>query len=392
MLRMQTLISALVPKTATLLAGEHGHEKVVNGLRIINDPKLVIDCCKNDLVFITSEVLERKDVENTLMALPLGKVAGIILDLSSCAKPLPATWLRQCEKWETPVLSMAWNGNLHNLESFLFQQLMQTTSQEDETKYQQYLLEQVLHQKALPYTADYAELFHIEPDDAFYVAVIELMHGTKAEFAKLDSLCQQKLPIFLTHRTLRHGQDQVVLLFKASEKYTVYDYQVMIKGLLDEHGYQYRVGLNQSCATLSQISVIYEEASITNFIGMELAYPQPFVLISQEIPVAKLIMGIGKRNSKLLEDYVHDTLYKLQDFDAQNGADALEFLKIWLTFSGNTQKIADSLYLHRNTVIYRINKIKNILGYKELTYPVIANLCFAYLVRRALRLEEHLDH
>jgi sugar diacid utilization regulator len=390
MLRMRTLIAALVPKTAMLLVGEHGHEKIINGLQIINDSKLKFTCHKNDLVFITSDVLGRKDVGKFLATLPLTKMAGLILDTSKGAGFLPATWLKQCEKQEIPVLGLPWHGSLQGLESFLFMQMVETTSEEDETKYQQYLLEQTLHQKALPYAPDYTEIFHIQPEETFYVAVVELADSTKAELDQVEQLCRQELPVFMTHRTLRHDQEQVVLLFKADSRYSVYDYQRLLKQMLGEHGFHYRVGLNQSCTTLTQLSMIYEEASITNFIGVELSYPEPFVLISQDIPIARLIRGI--KNSRMLEDYVHDTLYKLEDFDARTGADSLGFLKMWLMYSGNTQKIADNLYLHRNTVIYRINKIKNILGYKDLTYPVIANLCFAFLVRRALRLDENLSH
>jgi hypothetical protein len=289
MLRMRTLIAALVPKTATLLVGEHGHEKIINGLRIINDPKLAATCRKNDLVFITSAVLGRKDVDKVLASLPLTKVAGLILDTSTGIGCLPATWLRQCEKLETPILGLPWQGSLQGLESFLFMQMVQTTSEEDEVKYQQYLLEQVLHQKALPYAPDYTEIFHIKAEDTFYVAVVELSDGTKSKLDQVERLCRKELPVFLTHRTLRNDQEQVVLLFKAESHTSVYDYQQQLKQVLNAHKISYRVGLNQSCATLTQLNLIYEEASMTNFIGTELSYPEPFVLISQDIPVARLI-------------------------------------------------------------------------------------------------------
>ena len=47
-------------------------------------------------------------------------------------------------------------------------------------------------------------------------------------------------------------------------------------------------------------------------------------------------------------------------------ADSLSFLETWIRYSGNVPKITEELYLHRNTVHYRINKVKEILGYDDM--------------------------
>ncbi len=108
------------------------------------------------------------------------------------------------------------------------------------------------------------------------------------------------------------------------------------------------------------------------------------------IPTEALLAVIDSIQDKgRLEAYVHDTLGKLTDYDEKHHADSLSFLETWIRYSGNVPKITEELYLHRNTVHYRINKVKEILGYDDLDYAAISNLWFAFLVRQVLHREKN---
>jgi sulfur relay (sulfurtransferase) DsrF/TusC family protein len=78
-----------------------------------------------------------------------------------------------------------------------------------------------------------------------------------------------------------------------------------------------------------------------------------------DIGAYKLLTEI--KNTELLKQYVIDTLGKLEQYDIQNKSDFTEILRTFLMEDGSFIKTASRLFMHRNTLQYKINKIQEIL-------------------------------
>lgn len=63
-----------------------------------------------------------------------------------------------------------------------------------------------------------------------------------------------------------------------------------------------------------------------------------------------------------LAQFARNTLGKLMDYDRDNGTQLLQTLEHYFAQSGNISEAAKGMYIHRNTYIYRLDKIKGILG------------------------------
>lgn len=59
-------------------------------------------------------------------------------------------------------------------------------------------------------------------------------------------------------------------------------------------------------------------------------------------------------------DFCHPSVVKIQDYDKSNGTDYYNTLYQYLICSGNITLLAKKLFLHRNTIVHRINKIQEI--------------------------------
>ena len=69
-----------------------------------------------------------------------------------------------------------------------------------------------------------------------------------------------------------------------------------------------------------------------------------------------------------LYEFCSSVLGKLYDYDEQNKTNLVETLEQYFQCNSNISTAAKRMYLHRNTFIYRIEKIKGILG-SELKDP-----------------------
>ena len=72
-------------------------------------------------------------------------------------------------------------------------------------------------------------------------------------------------------------------------------------------------------------------------------------------------------SNRLSEDsdlaiWVAPTVLKLHEYDLQNNTEYVKYLKTFLICGCNIKLTAQHLFFHRNTFIYRLEKIKQLLG------------------------------
>lgn len=101
-----------------------------------------------------------------------------------------------------------------------------------------------------------------------------------------------------------------------------------------------------------------------------------------DLGVYQLILSLSDRD-KLLA-FCHKTLGSLEDYDHRQNADLIKTLEAFFTCHGNLSQTADMLIVHRNTLLYRMNRINDIAQI-ELERPEIRlALHLALTIRRLL--------
>ena len=74
----------------------------------------------------------------------------------------------------------------------------------------------------------------------------------------------------------------------------------------------------------------------------------------------KLVTEI--KGSTDLQGLLHPAINRLAKYDRENQADFLHTLEIYLDNDCNAQKCGRLLFLHRNSLVYRIRRIQEIAG------------------------------
>lgn len=92
----------------------------------------------------------------------------------------------------------------------------------------------------------------------------------------------------------------------------------------------------------------------------ETGIPQD-VLCYEEIGIYQILAD--RKDEKIYPAFVERTLGKLITYDRENQTDYLDLLKIFFENECNLTLTASTLFFHKNTLKYKMNTIKNILGY-----------------------------
>ena len=75
--------------------------------------------------------------------------------------------------------------------------------------------------------------------------------------------------------------------------------------------------------------------------------------------IFKLLMNI--EDEEILHEYYEHTIQPIQEYDKKNNSSLTTVLRSYLKNNGSVKETADELFIHRNTVNYKINKIEELL-------------------------------
>lgn len=108
-----------------------------------------------------------------------------------------------------------------------------------------------------------------------------------------------------------------------------------------------------------KIAISYKHAQIAyNLIGK--AFEKPF-LCYNDLDIYQLLSDISTPD--LWMDFYQNTLGKLKDFDRENKTSHMEILKIFFENECHLANTAEAMFFHKNTLKYKLAKIREILGY-----------------------------
>ncbi|GLI57948.1 hypothetical protein PM10SUCC1_34620 [Propionigenium maris DSM 9537] len=104
------------------------------------------------------------------------------------------------------------------------------------------------------------------------------------------------------------------------------------------------------------------------------------VMAYEDIGVYKLLEPII--HLPLADQYIEEMLMPLKVYDADHGTELFQTAEVFIQYDGQIVQAAKALCQHSNTIRYRINKIKQLLGFEEREGTFFEHLSLAFRVYR----------
>ena len=83
------------------------------------------------------------------------------------------------------------------------------------------------------------------------------------------------------------------------------------------------------------------------------------LIFYSDMGIYKLLMSIDDRD--IIEEYYAKTIRPLLEYDKKNNSDLAVVLRSYLNHNGSVKETADELYVHRNTINYKLTRISELL-------------------------------
>ena len=104
------------------------------------------------------------------------------------------------------------------------------------------------------------------------------------------------------------------------------------------------------------------------------------VYFYEDLGIYSLIAQIS--NGQFLDDYVENKIGKLIKADQMQDGDLCETLETYLEHNCNANATAEALFIHRNTMRYRMDKIKRILNDDINDMSMFLKLKLAFAIKK----------
>ncbi|MEI7644447.1 MAG: helix-turn-helix domain-containing protein [Chloroflexales bacterium] len=119
------------------------------------------------------------------------------------------------------------------------------------------------------------------------------------------------------------------------------------------------VAIGGQVGALNEWRRTLEEAEQALILGRQL-FGIDRVLAFSDLGVYRLLVRL--RETPELWMFYRETLSKLADYDTRQRADLIKTLEAYFSHLGNLRATSEALHVHRNTLLYRLERIKEISG------------------------------
>ena len=119
----------------------------------------------------------------------------------------------------------------------------------------------------------------------------------------------------------------------------------------------FKMGVGTNYTGFEQFSISYEEAQKALSFS---PYYQSTTIFYEDLGAFQILLNIHE--PKMLESFVYNHLGPLIEEDKKKNSDLLKTLKIYLESNGSKKVASEELHIVRQSLYYRLEKIKDFLG------------------------------
>ena len=359
---LSDLYESIKNQDVTLVAGERGMGNVVRWLHMVESNAISSFLDGQEIAFTTGVGLNR---DETLLDLVKAnnehKASGMVINIGPFIKEVPKDVIDYCNKEGFPQFTVPWRVHMAEI----MRSICYIITESDK-----YNLELSSAVKNAIFFSNQEELYvpqlernNFLPTWTYCITVVEIMeNGEKVSEEKLQRYLKnmENYMIFSRKKTFVFELGgNIVLLFagyaETMVKKTVTD---MLKRCNFQKEQCY-IGIGRATPNAQNIGKSYRQACQVLKLQKNTQNDKG-VVAYQDLGIYTLLMDI--ENEDVINEYYAETIQKLVEYDKLNQTNYCEVLQCYLEHSGSVKETAEAMFVHRNTINYKINKIEEMLN------------------------------
>lgn len=365
-----------------LLAGQEGCSNTISWVHMIEDTTIIQQLWGKELVVTTGHGFQsEEELFMLIKCLIKYNSVGLIINIGKYIFEIPLPIIDYCNEQEFPLLTIPWEVHLADLiKDFCMRCLYSEKEDRELSKlFQEILTNNQIIEEARP---QLMSAFDVDGD--FQVVLIKVEGSDnfnaieRRKIAFQIELCFEKIDssyaffwydeyFVLIVNNLKEDELKVIInkMHKRSKK-RIDDKRVYL-------------GIGSQMKDLGQVYLSYKRAKAAVLMAMQFKLP---IVFFEDMGVYQILFSI--EDKQILMEMYHRLLQPLIDYDQKHHGELEKTLFYYLIYGESQLTMAKNLYMHRNTINYRMNKIKELLNCQLDTFEEKVPYILSYYIKKVL--------
>lgn len=390
MVSCNDLMNLSIFKKIKLIAGESGIYKNISWPYICQTLDFSPWVNGGELMFLTGIGMDINDEKIMKLIYNCSEkdISGLVIltgsDGISC---IPEAVIKVADHEKIPIFEMPWNLKLIDVTKDISNYIMKMTFNENKERE---LLKSILFSENLNkhhiVTLMNESGFHL--DKLYFIACFKIVEDSKKKNSHIDYMMNM-----IKHKMERENlkfildcyDDNIVCFIESDDRESFHREKVILKdikeSLLNDNAFT--LGLGGLCYDICNVHQSYKEALKVIKLKRYKQW-QSEIIDYEDVGFYKVLFEVN--DNYKLKRYCDEILGTILDND--KNYDLLYTLRVYLMNDCNLINTSKEMFIHRNTLIYRLNKIKTMIK-GSLENPIFKNeLMNAIMIYDYLQCEE----
>ena len=361
------------------IAGKRGWSNSISWVLMMEDTAIIRNFAGKELAVTTGLGFDREEkLLGLARKLVVSHASGLIINTGEYIHDLPQSLCDYCDENDLPLMTVPWEVYLSEMiKDLSIRIFLQGTTDEEITRALIHAIEEPDNQEnyrkvLLPY---------LDIDGEFQVVLF-----TTGGLDEMDTVERKRLgyrlQIYLENIThngsfFYYDANFVLIMNDVSRK----DFDEIVEGMISRTKRRMpevhiSVGAGSKVVDIANLRTAYQRAKAA--VNMAQHMNRDMVHFD-EMGIYRLLYSVSDK--AILKEMSEDLLQPLLTYDAKHNSNYVEVLEKYLEYNGSIQAVAEAMYTHRNTIIYRVANIKKLLGTELDTTEERFQYQMAYYIR-----------
>ena len=331
-----------------------------------------------EMVIITNRSLTDDDnkIIDIIKVMYPKKIAAVVINENQISKKIAD----YCEELNLPLFELSVELHLIDFSQIVCKRLIE---EESETHSREKLLTSILF-------VDNFNEYEVTKRATHYgitisgkqsIAIIKTVGlNDPASIKRIQNLVENEFRYYDINKLLIYSQFEAIVVMFPLDVFgrdsVVHFFEKIADKIRKDFEIEAYIGIGLGYEYLADIRESYTEAkSALQLISME---KQKYVLSYNDMGIHSLISQI--RSPRTLDNYINDKLGKLIEADKVQDSELCNTLRAYIENNCNSNATAELLFIHRNTMRYRLDKIEKILNVDLDDLSVCLELKLAFII------------
>lgn len=360
---LNRLIEKVSRMDVTLIAGKGGLHNLVTWVHMVETTEASDFLDGGEIAFTTGLGLaSNSDLLDLISVMYSKGVSGVILNIGPFIESIPQEIIDFCNEHDFPLFVIPWKIHLAEVMRIFCFAL---------TKDEQRILATAAAFKNAIFFPQQEELYVVPlSQHGFYVdwkytVSMMTLSSDSSDFTRrlekfassLDTYAQHKYKNFAI---FSHDRELLIVTGNYNESEVrafIQDIYAHALQILSS-GESISVGCGKVTQSIRCLWKSYKQAKSIQKLQEKSKFTEPIIFYS-DMGIYKLLMSIDDHD--IIEEYYDKTILPLIEYDKKNDSDLAVVLRSYLKHNGSVKETSDELYVHRNTINYKLTRISEIL-------------------------------